>query len=490
MNEQSDDLMEAAQAHEINGDEDAARTSRIAAAEKRVALYREFPDSEWSPVALFNAAATYEAAREITTSIGLYNEFLTNYGEHEFVPDAIFTLGLIHESQADYAAATEHFERVDQYAAYENRSAASYNAARLYEAMSRPDDAIRLYDHYATLEPTAPETNDLGFVIANIERERGNLEAADQRYQQVINTAGSDQVRRLAATFARAELLVEQNDVRGATRLYGEIYDQYGRGTMAFGDDGLPAGWTVQPGGNFADQAERTSVLPMAAEAAFMLAEPSYVEARESNLDYPAGDFEVFVDKLVRRAELREEAEQIYRQVYDMGDAEWAVAAMVRIGQSYSDFFQDVMQSEPPDYDQCLDMGGSYDQCDRLMENFDEQLYEYGDPFARRAMLAFEQGRATAEEYGVYTEWTQLLMREMNELDNSYRLGDAGGMQANSSSDPFISTNYVLDLAEKLAAFSTFTPTPPTVDGLEQQMLDGAQDAVDAVEETLDGGAE
>lgn len=498
MNEQSDDLMEEAQAHEINGDEDAARASRIAAAEKRVALYREFPDSEWSPVALFNAAATYEAAREITTSVGLYNEFLTNYGEHEFVPDAVFTLGLIHESQANYAAATEHFERVDQYEAYENRSSAIYNAARLYEAMSRPDDAIRLYDHYATLEPTAPETNDLGFVIANIERDRGNLVAADQRYEQVIATSGSDQVRRLAATYARAQLMQEQDDQRGATRLFGDVYDQFGRGTMAFGEDGLPAGWTVAPGANFADEAERTAVLPMAAEAAFMLAEPSYLEARASGLDYPPGRFEVFVDKLVERAELRQEAEQIYRQVYEMGDAEWAVAAMVRIGQSYSDFFQDVMQSEPPDYDQCLDMGGSYDQCDRLMENFDEQLYEYGDPFARRAMLAFEQGRSTAEEYGVYTEWTQVLMQEMNELDNSYRLGDAGGMRADSSSDPFISTNYILDLADKLAAFSRFTPVPAAVDGVEQQMLEGAQDAVetgtdgagDAVRDALEGGAE
>ena len=84
MNNQAEDLMEAGRALEIDGDDSGAQEMFLQAADTRVSLYEEFPDSEWSPTALFNAAATYERARAIDRSIELYNEYLTVYTEEWF----------------------------------------------------------------------------------------------------------------------------------------------------------------------------------------------------------------------------------------------------------------------------------------------------------------------------------------------------------------------------------------------------------------------
>ena len=475
MNNQSDDLMTAGRQLEIDGDDDGARAFFLEAAEKRVALYEEFPESEWSPTALFNAAATFERAREVRRAISLYNEYLTRYdatwfAEHSEVEglqnlsaDAIFTLGLIHDSLAEFTEAIAFFESLDAFEDFENRTAAIYNAGRLREAMSQYHEAIALYEHFIELDPESDEAKQVFFIIATIEEENlDNPDASFDRLTAFMNAYPDDQVRRLVATSLQADIRWRQDRQEDALEIYETVYNLYGPGELGFGENGLPTGWIVEAGGNFVGD-ERISVLPFAAEARFRMADIDFMAARNASLAFEAGDWEELRDNLVSRGDLLAHAQQMLFEAERIGDAEWAVAASARIGELYHEFYRDIYQLPPPDYDECLDDGGSYDDCDQLMEQYDEALYTLAAPLEAKATAAYENGRNTSLVNNVFTEWTLLINTELNDISRTFRVGGAEGLVPSLSNETFISTTYILDLDDKLEAFADFVEPIPGV---------------------------
>lgn len=481
MNNQATDLMAEGDALRID-DERAAQAKYLEAAEKRVGLYREFPNSEWAPLALMNAAATFEQARRIRTSIELYNEFLTSYENHESTPEVYYTLGLIHESQANFEEAAQWLERTDAFVSFENRADAILTAARLREAMSDFDDAVRLYEHYQTLEPTRDETKEIYFQIAGIERTRNNPDAAFTRLQQYIDRYPGERYGRLRATHTQARIRLDQARNSDALSLFDAVHDQFGRGVANFDAGDLFTGWTTQPGGNFSDEAERLRALPMAAEAVFRTADVAYNAARVADLNYRVGRTQELVAKLQARGTAIIAGQRAMLQASNMGDAEWSVAAVTRTGQLYKDFYRDMYNLPAPDYDQCLDAtNGNYDMCDEAIESFEGTLFDYGSQLEARAMAAWSSARDIAMNNGIYTEWTRLLIQEMNDTDRNFRVGGAEGVVASNVSDPFIATRYILDLTEKLEAFEDFVPpVPSAVDGSAPDLNAPATDAAPA----------
>lgn len=468
MNNQAEDLMEAGRASREEGAVEEANELFLQAADKRVELYREFPDSEWSPDALANAAATYETAREIDTSIELFEEFLERFPEHERVAEAIFTLGLIHDSVAEFDQAATWFERlVEEYPSDANAPDALINAGRLREALSDYDTAIAHYEAYQALGVDEEVNKEIYFQIANIELDRDNPDAAYDRLESFLDDVTDDPERRITAAYMQAEIRREQGNMDAALTKYGQVYSMYGVGEPAYDENNQWAGWTTEPGANFTG--ERNAVLPLVAEAAFWDADQAFMVARNADLEYPVGRTNVLTDKLVARGEAIVEAEKAMFAVFNMGDAQWAVAAGTRIGQLYKDFYRDLYDVPPPDYDQCLDLTyGDYDACDEMIEEFDGLLFQYGEQLEDKAMAAWVAALDTARSLGIYTDWTQLLIEEMNDSDRSYRLGGAEGVVASNSSDAYITTRYILDLEDKLEAFEDWTPPTPMLgpDGL------------------------
>lgn len=467
MNNQAEDLMEEGDGIRDSGDLSGARALYVQAAEKRVALYREFPDSEWSPAALFNAAATYEAARDVNESVSLYNEFITRYETNELVPDAMFTLGLIQDSQARFNVAADWFERVnEEYPEFESRSDAVLNAARLREALSEFDKSLELYELYNTLEPTSPVRNDLYFVMAEIDEGRGNAEGAFARYQSFLDDVTDDPVRRLIAVHRQAKLRQSQGRDEDARALFQQVYNMYGPGEMAFDEANQPTGWITEPGGNFTDD-DKLAVLPFAAEARFNLAEPAFMAARNASL---GGWQDLQANMEARFAAMAASQKELY-EVNAFGDASWAIAARSRIGETFYDFYKDLINLEAPDYDECLDATRfNYDMCDQAMEQFDEAVFNVSEQLRERAEVVWNEARVAAIDNNVFNEWVTHTIELLHDLDRAYAVGMTEGMMADNTADPYLSTGYILDLSDKLEDFADFVELPPE----GTMMLDGA----------------
>ena len=457
MNNQAEDLMDEGTILRDGGDVRGSRALFLQAAQKRVALYREFPDSEWSPNALYNAAATFESARDVDESITLYNEFITVFSEDENVPSAMFTLGLIQDSQARFGTAADWFERVSEtYPDFEDRSAAVLNAARLREALSEYDESLRLYEQYMTLEPTAEIINDLYFVMAEMEEGRGNADAAYDRYQSFLDAVTDDSIRRLIAVHRQAKIREGQARPADALTLYGTIYNMYGPGEMAFNEESQPQGWITEPGANYTGD-DRLAVLPYAAEARFMLSEAGFMAARGTSI----GGWETLADDIEGRFTAMTESQKELFEVDAFGDASWAIAARSRIGELFYDFYKELIQLDPPDFDECLEATRyNYDVCDQAMEEFDDAVFNVSEQLRNRAEVAWVEARSAAVDNNVFNEWVIYTITLMNDLDRAYAVGLTEGMTADNAGDSYLSTSYILDLNDKLEDFADFVEVP------------------------------
>ena len=513
MNNQAEDLMTAGRTMEIDGDRRGSLALYVEAAEKRVSLYREFPDSEWSPLALYGAAATYERARVVDTSVELYNEFIVRYEDNELVPDAMYILGLIHDSQAEFAQAANWFERVNtEYPEWGTMPHSTgempagtvvdavYNAARLREAMSQFDEAIALYDRYVELQSSDAEDTtqrDVLLQVARIEEDRGNMSAALARYDQVINTYSSDQVRRIAAMHRQAKIHEAQGDMSAAASTYDRLLNAFGRGVATFDEADVFAGWEVEPGGNMADLTARNSVRPFAAEAMFFEADQKFQAASNLDLTFRPGRYNELSDKMVARGEAVIEAQRAMYEVISAGDAQWAVAGWSRMGLLFYEFYTAIFEIPAPDYDECLDATNfNYDACDEAFDQYDEFLFNIGEPLRAKAEATWGEGRRIALDNSIFNDWTLRLMQNLNELDPSYQVGVSEGFAVESTGDPYLSTNYILDLQAKLDAFADFVVVPPDAAGMmleDGSMAPAGADTmtgVDGAEPSATEGAE
>ena len=441
INEQTQDLLEA-------GEE-------FAAAELMISLYNEFPDSEFSPLALYNAAAIYERARRVHTAVETYNIFLNAYPEHENVPEAMFTLGLVFDSQAEFAEAAHWFEEVDTHITdrnltYEEHSNAVFNAARLREALSEFDTAIAHYEHYMVLEPEAEIIPNLHFLLAEIERDRGNLDQSFDRYGVFRDTFTELRSQRLAATVIQARIRDEQGRTGDVMDLYESAFEQFGAGVLLFDESGQPTEWESQPGWQIEESDGRLAALPYAAEAAFHIADELYETAQAIGLEYPDGRWRVLSENLQNRGEALDAAQRAMFEIYEMGDAAWSVAATTRIGELYQQFYNDMYELPQFDIDQCLDDGFGYDQCDEADQTISTMFYEFMYPIETKAQEALVQALSTAHEFGVYTEWTEYAVERMMEVDNSIRVRGEEGVEPGYQGALFSTTAYITDLTEKL----------------------------------------
>ena len=452
---QASDMMAAGDRLALEGQTRESERLFLQAAEKRLALFEEFPTSEWSPDALFDAAATFERARRLEVSLRSYHNYLESYPEHGRIGDARYALGRIYDSQARFREAADFLESLANHPEHEMLGDALVRAARLRQALSEFDRARELFDRVITMEAGSDDAKALHFEVAQMEERRGDLEASYLRLERFRREFPTDALRGYLALGRMAQIRREQGRMADAMRLYGQLLDAFGRGQAAV-ENGRMVGWVVEPGGNFANEGERRQALAFAAEARFFEAQAAFERANVADLTYRAGRVQELADKLVRRGELVEAAQLEMMEVIAYRAATWAVAASLRVGQLYHNFYKDVMRVPAPDFDACLDRFNDYDACERQDELYNEVLYRFADPLVGRATEALLAGRDTAMAEQVFSSWTTELLAELNDINRSFRTGGGEGVVADQTADRFITTGYILDLSAKERAFREF----------------------------------
>jgi cellulose synthase operon protein C len=450
------DKLEAAIVYSINEDAKVLKDEKNIdkAVERWTALANEFPDSQYAPGALFNAAAAWEAGDNIKKAVELYEKVVKNYSTSLQAPEAIFVMGAIYESRADFETAATYFERMGstekyknekgeelEYKDHANAADAVYNAAVIREAMADYDKAVATYEKYMELYPDRENVRDLGLHLAYIEKDKKDWKAAMKRFDEFAKRSDVkpaevveiDLERGLLHTEIKANRWEQQSD-----ELFTKVVEN----------------WRKLEG----EDKQKTKFY--AAQARFLQAERVFKQFEAVKFEFP---LKRLIKSMQDKGELEQKAEGMYTEVIEMGSPRWVAASAYRIGQMYKDF-SDGLFALP------LPKGLTEEQEFQYQDAIDEQAA----PLQEKALTAFQAALRLALQYQAYNEWSSKSALEISKLDaTTYPITGQDGVDAEHDRTNFSHTRPVLSLdvvkervkARKAAAAPAAPPVEETATG-------------------------
>lgn len=424
------DKLEAAIVFAINEDAKVLKGNKNIdkAVERWTALANEFPDSQYAPGALFNAAAAWEAGDDIKKAVELYERVVKKYPTSTQAPEAIYVMGAIYESRTDFETAASYFERLGttekykdekgeekEYKDHAKAADAVYNAAVIREAMADYDKAIKVYEQYMELYPGRDDVRDLGLHLAYIEKEKEDWKAAMKRFDTF---AKRDDVKPAEVIEIDMERALLHAEIKGkkwektTDELFTKVVDNWKK---------------------LESEEDKKKTKYYAAQARFLQAERVYNEFTNVKFKFPIGKLK---KSMQQKGELEQKAEGMYTEVIEMKSPRWVAASAYRIGQMYKDFYDELFNLPLPD-------GLTEDQ----QFQYQDAIDEVAAPLQEKALSAFQAALRLALEYQAYNEWSSKSAAEISKLDTTtYPITGQEGVSSEHDRTNFSQTEPVMSL--------------------------------------------
>ncbi len=304
-------------------------------------LIEAAPNASIRPITEFDIASTYIIMDQWQEAADYLDAFKNNYPDHELIPDVEEKLAIAYMRLEDPLRAAEALrDIVENAGSPESKREALWQAAQLYEKAGEKHKAATTYNTYAEMFPSPLEPA--------IEA----LHKAGLMHQSI----GRDYYYRVQLE---------------------KIYEADHNGA--------------------AERTNRTRYL--AAQAAFVLAEPHYERYAKAQLVEPIRK------NMQLKNQLMKKALEAYNKAAELGVAEFTTASTFRIADLYGDFSRKLMDSDRP---------GNLD--DEEMEQYEIMLEEQAFPFEEQAIELHETNLTRMNENGVYNEWVQNSINALSKL--------------------------------------------------------------------------
>lgn len=358
-------------------------------------------NKEVASKALFNIGAIHEVARRFPEAVAAYEDVIKRYKDMEVAVQAQAAIGILYESQTEFAKAAEAFVAMQQFKntfgknpAVAKRAADAYrDAGLLYRALEEYDKAFEVFENYAKLYAGREDVPAVAFeagLTLELEDTPEAYEKAGKHFEKIGRAYGRKDKEYELRSLAAAGLAYKKAD-KGKNRKKVE-----GLFRAAMKDwEGMMKG--VAKGGAEPDAATKY----FAALATFESAEYLYDDYAALKVEAigKGGNFDIPLLKrtLVAKAEALRDAEKGFDKVLDFKDKGMAAAAAFRLGQVLYEFAESLANAPPPP-------GLNEEQVDEYRFTL-EELYA---PIQERALAAFTAALRQAVKDGVYNKWSRL----------------------------------------------------------------------------------
>lgn len=395
------------------------------AAAKLIALAQEFPKSPLAQGALFNAAAIYETGDNIKKAIETYEMAIKNKPGTAQASKALFVMGMIFQSRADFDRSASYFERLatKEYREYPEAKDAIYNAGVLRRSLQQWDKAISTYESYLDLFPTSANVLDVELALAELEQSRKDWKASLKRFKQIANNQNHRGKRVKGRTLPKVRL------VRAYTEM-GLMHEKI-KGKRWLKDSEAMFKKSIDVWSKL-EEKDKDKSKDQASQAKFHLAERIYDEFVGVKLAFPMS---ALVKNLKKKGTFEQDAEKLYAEIIQMKSPYYVAASAYRIGQMYKDFSDNL-------YNLPMPKGLTPDQEDA----YRGQLDEYAFPLQEKALKAFRTALSLALKYKAYNEWSRKSAQEISKLESeAYPITKQPGVETKHTVVRFTKTKPIVD---------------------------------------------
>lgn len=261
---------------------------------------------------------------------------------------------------------------------------AQYNAGFWYEGVGKFDKAVAAYNRYVARFKDKKDAPEIAFNVGLVLEKTNQLAEATKHYDTYLTTYAKDarvnDTRRLDIKYRQFLIAQKLKDSAGMERLSKDIVAGFGK---------------------LKDEEKKNDrAMLAAAHTRFFQLEPAwagYLGMRFKTIATFKKDREAKEKKL---AELLKS----YTEVLGIGNPDYGIAALTRIGLMYADFAQAIGEVPDP-------KGFDEDQIALFRGQLEEQ---YIFPVEEKAVEALEKALAKSSELTLYTEWTLTAQDKLN----------------------------------------------------------------------------
>jgi tetratricopeptide (TPR) repeat protein len=376
--------------------EDEARPLFADAATRFEGFVKEFPKSQFAPVALYNATMIYGNANQLDLAIKAGKMLLKNYkkeiGEGENLTNkleesTILELGGYYEKVADYPNAAERYLTfVDKYKKHEKAPDLLYNAALFYYGLGNTKQAVKIFGRYI--------------------KEYNKQKDVPAVYLRI------------------ARIYEDEQDWKRASALYGDFEKKYGRRAtdLQVMDARFKTAWTMDKAGRISDardvcggilksikkakkklKAEPT-VQTAGGYCAFIRMEPEFQKYKKIDLNVSARKVKKTIE--LKRKRMNEIGKK-YVDILNYGSGEWGVAGLYRAAQTQLDFVKALREMPTP-----KELRNNPEAEDMFMAELENITF----PVEEGAIVALEKALEKAFELGIYSDYTLQIEEQLKQF--------------------------------------------------------------------------
>ena len=383
-------------------------------------VYQEFRhDKKLAPKALFNVAALYEKKRDIRNAIRTYERVVREFPKSDVAPEALFTIGLINESQTKFDAAAKSFERMKKFRKAKQTPEALIDAGLIWEALGKYRKAITDYKNYIAWFHKKKDVPRISLHIAEIYQlmgtKKGKLRANKVYRKWLAKKYTAPLDWRVKAYTKIAQNLYDMNKLRNRRRVIAATKNAI----TAFTKITKPK--EIKRGKYYA------------AQAAFLLAEYSFYDFQQVKIPSTLKK-SVLKAALIKKAKAHKAAEDMYDKVLEFKSGQWSAAAAFRIGLLYSTFAKELLDLPVPEQ----------------LEPEQQEDYraliqiQFAQPVQAKAQTAFKHALKLAHEKGAYNKYTKMCGKYAHEVNpDDFPVNGEPLVKADHPKDTLMSTSFI-----------------------------------------------
>ncbi|HWN67358.1 MAG TPA: tetratricopeptide repeat protein [Haliangium sp.] len=367
-----------------SGEQYAAKGDFEKAASFYLRIPKEFPEHQMAPQAMINAGVIYERAKRPQRAAQTYLALAQAYPKSNLSAKAAFTAGQVYESVAYFDRAAEAYEVViKDFPRAEQSADALFNAGVLRQALGQNDVAIGHYNDYARRFRERDDAVEVAFRIGVVYENAGKHQEAAAAFRQYLKTHRKSDRHLVEAHTRAGRSELQAGDLKQAAEHFDTAIKVYRR---------------LSGKARAAEQA-------WAAEARYYQGELIFRRFERIQLDVKPSKLRKTLDS---KTKLLAEAQDVYLDVVDFGDPQWATAALYRIGRVYEQFAESLRQAPTPP-------GLSEEES----EIYRQELEVYVIEIEEQAIQLYTTGYKKALELAVYNQYTSQIREALGKLDSA-----------------------------------------------------------------------
>jgi len=348
-------------------------------------VYKEFrKDKKTASKALFNVAALYEGQKNVEMAVRTYNRVVKEFSKEDVAPEAMYTIGLIYESQTQFVKAAKSFERLEKFTKYEHTPDALQNAGLIREALGEYNGAIKSFRKFIKLFPKNEDVPKLDLRIARIyELQGGNksLKKAHDHYKKWLKrkykVSGAFAVEAMVRAGAALKEINKVKQRRACSKLFADGIKAFAKLVEANDEDAMK------------------KAKKYAAQAAFELADYLYDDFAKLTIPGTLKP-RVLKKALEAKAKAQQAAEKSFDAVLDYKSGGWSAGALYKIGLLYFEFARELYDVPIPE-----------DLPPEIEIEYTAILDEISRPVFEKSRVAFEKALTLAHEEKVYNRFSK-----------------------------------------------------------------------------------